>query len=263
MSHLSQKELIEQYYSKESTGVGLHIEDCAECAAVYAELESDLDEMQFSDPPARDAGYGERVWQSLSGSLPAYERRKRNWLGIGMMRGLSFATACGLLVAGAFYAGIIWEQKHQQPTTTAVNTSPSAPAQEHPAPPKERIVVVVLSDHLDRSERLLVQLKHADAGSEEMLSPLRDEARSLLAANRICQQNMKQGDDPALATALDRLDHLLAQLANRQGGLDAEALSQLQDEMKSDSLLFEVRVLRSRIPDRRPAMSDRSEGGTI
>jgi hypothetical protein len=52
-------------------------------------------------------------------------------------------------------------------------------------------------------------------------------------------------------------------LANRQGGLDAAALSQLQDEMKSDSLLFEVRVLRSRIPDRRPATNDRSEGGTI
>jgi hypothetical protein len=74
---------------------------------------------------------------------------------------------------------------------------------------------------------------------------------------------MKSQDDPALATALDRLDHLLAQLANRQGGLDAAALSQLQDEMKSDSLLFEVRVLRSRIPDRRPAASDRSEGGAI
>ena len=261
MNHLSQEELIEQYYSKETGSAGQHLETCAHCAEAFAELQSDLDEMKFAEPPARDSAYGERVWQSISGSLPAYERQKRNWLGIGMMRALSYAAACGLLVAGAFYAGRIWE--HKQLGTASVSIPPAAPVQEHTTPPKEQIVVVVLSDHLDRSERLLVQLKHADADSEEMLSPLRDEARSLLAANRICQQNMKSQDDPALATALDRLDHLLAQLANRQGGLDAAALSQLQDEMKSDSLLFEVRVLRSRIPDRRPAASDRSEGGTI
>ena len=35
--------------------------------------------------------------------------------------------------------------------------------------PTERVVVVVLSDHLDRSERLLVELKHAEGGN----SPLR------------------------------------------------------------------------------------------
>jgi hypothetical protein len=260
MNHLSKEELIEQYYSKEpGSGAGKHLDACADCGEAYAELRSDLDAMKFRETPVRDAAYGERVWQLISTSLPVYERRKRNWLGIGMMSGLSYAAACGLLVAGAFYAGRIWEQKHQQPIARA--NPPQA--QQSAGHPQERVVVVVLSDHLDRSERLLVQLKHADASSEEMLSPLRDEARSLLAANRICQQNMNQEEDPALATALDRLDHLLAQLANRQGGLDAAALSQLQDEMKSDSLLFEVRVLRSRIPDRQPTAIDRSEGGTI
>jgi len=259
MNHLSKEELVEQYYSKGTGSARQHLETCALCAETYAELRSDLDEMKFNEPPARDAAYGDLVWQSISDSLPAYERQKRNWLGIGMMRGLSYAAACGLLVAGAFYAGRIWEVKHPQPTA---RVNPQQ-AQQPAAHPQERVVVVVLSDHLDRSERLLVQLKHADASSQEMLSPLRDEARSLLAANRICQQNMNQEDDPTLATALDRLDHLLAQLANRQGGLDAAALSQLQNEMKSDSLLFEVRVLRSRIPYRRPTANDRPQGGTI
>ena len=131
------------------------------------------------------------------------------------------------------------------------------------APPKQRIVVVVLSDHLDRSERLLVELKHADADSEEMVSPLRDEARSLQAANRICREDAKKNDDPALTKALDRLDGVLAELANQPGGLNAAALARLQDEMKSDSLLFEVRVLRSRIPDRQRTASNRSEGDAI
>jgi hypothetical protein len=120
-----------------------------------------------------------------------------------------------------------------------------------------------LSDHLDRSERFLVELKHADVDSEEMISPLRDEARSLMAANRICREDAKKNGDPALSKALDRLDHVLDELANQPGGLNAAALARLQDEMKSDSLLFEVRVLRSRTSDQQRNASTRSEGDEI
>jgi hypothetical protein len=122
---------------------------------------------------------------------------------------------------------------------------------------------VVLSDHLDRSERLLVELKHVDADSTEMVSPLRDEARSLLDANRICRQNAKQDDDPALTGALDHLDRLLAELANEPGGLNKATITRLQDEMNKDGLLFEVRVLRSRIPHAQGAGVESSKGGTI
>jgi hypothetical protein len=166
---------------------------------------------------------------------------------------LGYAAACVLLIIGAFFADRIWEQR--RPRVEAVK--PIAPAA------KQQVVLVVLSDHLDRSERLLVELKHADANSAEVVSPLRDEARSLLAANRVCRQDASRIDDPALATALEHLDRLLAELANQPGGLNAATITRLQDEMKSDSLLFEVRVLRSRIPDRQPAGRIHSNGGTI
>jgi hypothetical protein len=157
------------------------------------------------------------------------------------------------VAAGAFYAGRLWEQKE----THVVVAQAPAPK------PKPRVVVVVLSDHLDRSERLLVELKHVDAGSTEMVSPLRDEAKSLLAANRICRQKASQEDDPALTTALDRLDHVLDELANQPRGLSSATIARLQEEMNADGLLFEVRVLRSRIPDGQAAGTNRSSGGTI
>jgi len=96
-----------------------------------------------------------------------------------------------------------------------------------------------------------------------MVSPLRDEARSLLAANRVCRKNLAQKDDPELATALDHLDNLLAEAANEPGGLNAESIARLQDEMNADGLLFEVRVLRSRIADRKAAGANPAKGGTI
>jgi hypothetical protein len=259
MKHLNEEEMIEQYYKQGKARARRHLEACAECAEDFAAFKSDLDAIQSAELPARDAAYGERVWRSIAPFLPVYEERKRSWLRGGAWRGLSYACACAVLVAGAFIAGRMWE--HKQIRTT-VGANPTAIPQKA-TPPQQRLVVVVLSDHLERSERLLVELKHADTGNEEMVTPLRDEARSLLAANRVCRQNAEKDDDPALAAALDRLDHLLAELANHQGGLNAAALARLQAEMNSGSLLFEVRVLRSRIPDQQPAANNRPNGGTI
>jgi hypothetical protein len=242
MSHLTEEELIAHTFAEDDKeGVEQHLEACAECAKSYAALRSDLAEMEFAEVPPRDALHGKRVWESISGLLPAYEARKQSWLRGELWRGLSYAAACTALATCTFIGGRLWERKHAQ--TVAGNHSQQK--QPSVAQSPQRVVVVVLSDHLDRSERLLMELKHADAGSAEMLSPLRDEARSLLAANRVCRQKAKH-DDPALTTALDDLDRLLAELANQPGDLNSASITRLQDEMNADRLLFEVRVLRSR-----------------
>jgi len=262
MKHLSEEEMIAQVYGEgDKTTAKRHLEGCAECSKAYAGLQSDLAEMKFADPPELDAFYGERVWASLSGSLHAYRAPKRKWLGGGVWRGLSYAAACVLLLAFAFLGGRLWEQKRAQ--KAAEISSRQKQQQVVPVPHRERVVVVVLGDHLDRSERLLMELTHADAGSPEMISPLRDEARSLLAANHICRQHARPHDDPELATALDRLDHLLDELANQPGGLDMPTLTRLQNETNAYGLLFEVRVLRSRLPERQAAAAGRTKGGTI
>ena len=263
MKHLSEEEFVEHYYSKGADGLRPHLKDCSECAEAYAELQRGLDELKFAPLPGRDDNYGEKIWQSIAPSLAPFEARKRSWLNLVLFRNLSYAAAGALLVACAFYAGRLWEHK-QQGIATASTASIPPKVQSPVAPqPPQRIVVVVLSDHLDRSERFLVELKHADVDSEEMISPLRDEARSLMAANRICREDAKKNGDPALSKALDRLDHVLDELANQPGGLNAAALARLQDEMKSDSLLFEVRVLRSRTSDQQRNASTRSEGDEI
>ena len=260
MKHLTEEQLIEYGYGEgDKALIEEHFAVCMECDQAYRALQADLAEMKFSDPPARSQDYGESVWQALRNQLPAYEIQRRSWLSTGLFRGLSYATACAVLLACAFVGGRLWERR--QAVISAKNHV--TPAPQPTAHPPQRVVVVVLSDHLDRSERLLVELKHVDADSTEMVSPLRDEARSLLAANRICRQNVKQEDDPALTGALDHLDRLLAELANEPGGLNSATITRLQDEMNKDGLLFEVRVLRSRIPHAQERGAEGSKGGTI
>lgn len=252
MKHLSEEELIEHFFSKGESAARQHIKACAECAEAYAALERDLAALPALEPPARDASYGQQVWQSIAPSLLAYETPKRRWRRSGLRRSLSYAAVCALLVVAAFFSGHQWE--HRQPHS-AVGITPSLPAKP--------TVIVVLSDHLDRSERLLIELKHADAGNAETLAPLPAEAGSLLATNSICRQDARQDDDPTLAATLDRLDHVLAELASQKDGLDATTLTRLQNEINTDGLLFHVRVLRARIPYEQAAVATGSNGGTI
>ncbi|HUH62384.1 MAG TPA: hypothetical protein VLZ50_05270 [Terracidiphilus sp.] len=262
MKHLVEEELIGLAYGEGSADAGRHLASCGECAQAYAELKNDLAEMRPIEAPARNAAYGERVWDAIADSLPVYEPPQRRWFGLGRgfgfglgwMRGLSFVAAGLLLIAGSFYAGQRWQQRRT--ATVAQNKLPEQP-QRNARP----IVVVVLGDHLDRSERLLVELKHVDANNADMMPPLRDEARSLLAANRICKADAEKVDDPALQTALDHLDRLLNELANQPDGLNAASISRLKDEMDADGLLFQVRVLQSRARNRNLRFADRSSGG--
>jgi hypothetical protein len=254
MTHLTEEELIEHYYSKGEGTANRHLEECAECAEAYAALQSDLAQMMPAEPPTRDASYGEQVWTSIAFTLPVYHSSQKHWMRIGLWRGLSYAAVCGLLLAGAFFAGRHWEQERRRST-----------AENNPAQARQRVILVVLGDHLDRTERLLVELKHADAGSTEMVSPLRDEARSLLAANGACRQDAAQIGDPALSTALERLNPLLSELANQPDpdSMNHTTLARLQKEINANGLLFEVRVLRSRIPDHKSAATAQLNGGTI
>jgi len=255
MKHLTEDELIEQACGEGAIDSAQHLRGCVECAASLAELKSDLAEVGRVETPQRDELYGERVWQAISGSLVRYAAPHRRWMSFGLMRGLSYAAVCALLVAVAFYAGRKWEQFAGRKSGT-----PQA-AQSAPKKPQQPVVVVVLGDHLDRSERLLVELKHVDTANADMVPPLRDEARSLLKANRICRENAEKVGDEELESALKRLDHLLTEVADEPGGLDAEGIARIKNELNADGLLFEVRVLRSRARDQKPGLVIRLNGG--
>jgi hypothetical protein len=235
MKHLEEAELVEHYY-EESANMGeseRHLKACPVCAKRYAELCRDLDAVAVPTPPARREDYVEQVWQSIRASLPIYEKPKSSWS--QYYRPLGWATACVLLVAVAFVAGRRWERK--QASSVAVAVDPQA---------RQRVVIVFLGDHLDRSERLLVELNHADSNDLPAL-PLRNEARELLASNRLVRQSAMQAGDLYVEASLDRLERLLMELANQPDKLTEADLDRLRQEMNTDGLLFDIRVLRSRV----------------
>jgi hypothetical protein len=249
MKHLTQEELIEHYYSEDFYKVEaeLHLQACKHCSQAYDELGKLLGGIRGPEPPARSAEYGNEVWRSIQGSLAPYPKKSKvirmPWRQFGLV------AACLLLVATAFFAGRIWEHAHTKLSIAAV-----------PSTEKTRVVLFVLGDHLDRSERLLVQLNHAGGEDADASLPLQAEARQLLTDNRLYRQSVTHANDPLLSAALDHLERVLLEVANAPGDLDSEEIARIEKEMNTEGLLFQIRVLRTKVAGQQTNMQAARKG---
>lgn len=260
MNHLTEEELVDRYDgsaagAEEARAAEAHLNDCSACAAALASLEGDLTALRALAVPERDENYGEQMWARVEAALPP-RSAKRGWAAtFAAGRLLAYAGGCAALALGAFYLGRVWEQRHSAPIVA--QHAPAAPQAQQP-----KVVVVLLGDHLDRSERLLVELKHTDSDTDRAdLEPLKNEARSLLAANHVFRADVQDENDPALAQTLGRLDNLLTEIASQPDGLDAAQAARIRHKMNAEGLLFEVRVLRSKNPHRTTAVRVVQKGG--
>jgi hypothetical protein len=239
MKHLSEEELYA--LSQEASGSrNQHLRECPQCAAAYDEIKRVLEAATASghiNEPAPD--YGEKVWAAIQGSLPVYGQkqppRKWNWWGQNGRLIFAGALACLALVAAAFWAGSVWQQRQAREETAKWNRG--APG---------RVVFVVVRDHLDRSERLLMELDHAGHLTEIDRGPIAREASDLLEDNRLYRQTAAASNDPALAALLDRLGRVLIEVAHDPATLEGGASRTIREDMNLDGLLFELRVLRDK-----------------
>jgi len=243
MKHLSDEELYAMCQIPKG-GLASHLRECEECSARFHEfaalLESAAREAARTPPPAPDLSG--RVWAAIHPSLPVYGAetrgrrrsavftawwpRRRAWAG-------AFATLA--LIAAAFWAGRLFEQR--QTKTNLASQGASQPG---------RVVLLVVREHLDRSERLLVELDHAGHLGRMERGPLVQEAADLLEDNRLYRQTAMATQDPALSEVLDRLDRVLVEVAHEPATFQGGDLARLREQMNLDGLLFELRVVRDR-----------------
>lgn len=242
MKHLTENELIELYYGEDVSAANEHLQACRECSTQYAELKESLDAIQSAIVPQRSADYGERVWENLRQQLIPYQKKTARWHQWAQWKTAVLAIACATLLVAAFLGGRYWDWIARHKADVANNPHT-----------EQRVVLVVLTDHLDRTERMLVELEHTDLSDPAENMALQSEARELLASNRLYRATASRAGDPALATALDRLEGVLAEIANDRN-LTAGDLQSVRKEMNTDGLLFEIRVLLARNPDQASGM---------
>jgi hypothetical protein len=221
-----------------------HLESCDACRARFAALDSDLSLIKTATIPDRPDDYGRRVWQRLQPRLEgAAVRTRPSWFVFPQWK---LAAAAVLLVVTGFVAGRF------------------GPGRETPLPEpvseaaRDRILVATVADHLDQSQRALLELANgSDDGAAD--SPA-DQARAgeLVAANRLYRQSASQAGEASLASILDELERVLIEIANQPPDVTRRELREIRRRIDDEDLLFKIRVLSSQVRSRERKDSSRS-----
>jgi hypothetical protein len=250
MSHLSEEQIVLHYYgdAEDATEVERHLAACPDCRAEFARVQSMLGQIEPLEVPEPAAGFEEKTWLNLRDHLPEKGSFLRRFLQ-GRQK-WALAGAMAVLLAAAFLAGRFWPRPGQQ-------VAQQPPSQVNP----QRVVLVAVGDHLERSQMLLVEIMNADAKGPINFSNEQAEARELLDSNHLYRVSSQQAGDPQVAHLLDQLGRVLAEIANGPAEVSPGDLEQVRHTIQSEGLLFKVRVVSSEVNSkvRRPELS----GGSV
>jgi hypothetical protein len=248
--HVNEDDLVLHYYGElapgDETRVAAHVRDCRECHAAFRRLQqvlTSIDESALAPPDLPD-GFERVVWARLQ---PELQRTRRGWVSRLMhMPQLGWAAAAVVLAAGSFYAG------HRWPAAPAL-LAPGGGTAEASSQLRERLLLVDLSDHLDRSQRVLVELVSAEDERGASLAGERERAEQLVSANRLYRDSAAANGDASIVDLLDQLERVLVEVAASPSAGSASELGEVRRRIESGSLLFKVRVVSSDLQERRKA----------
>lgn len=242
MQHLSEEQLVAHYYHDDEAPAAAeaHLAACAECRAQYDTIRRVLRLVHDAPVPERGDEYADEVWTRLRWKLGARRRRQIRWT--------SFAAAAAVL-AIAFFTGQWWHARNagsrtgvtQIATTTSTGATPVKATTPQAAESGNRVLLVVVGDHLESSERMLAELANADPKRTFDLSGER--AADLVSSNRIYRQSATTSGDRRIAALLSDLEPILVELAHAGKTLSPDELASIQKRIESKQLLFKVRVV--------------------
>jgi hypothetical protein len=252
MNHLNEEQLVLLYYGEEEyrdaarrRAATQHLEACAECRAHYAALVRVLAAVETLPVPERaEESYGSEVWARLRPRLdgaPGKESRLGwNWW-IAPQR-WALAGAMAALLWAAFYIGLHWGPgRPGSGGQMAEGISPQA---------RERILLVAVGDHLERSQMVLVELSNAPTKGTVDISAEQRAASELVGENRLYRQTALNAGENGVASVLDELERVLVEVANSPGEISSKQMESLQKRIESRGILFKVRVIGSEVRER-------------
>jgi hypothetical protein len=237
--HLTEDDLVLHYYGEldgpAEERAAAHLGECEGCRAGLTSLQRILAVVDAAPAPVLPEGFERTVWARLEPSLPARRGGWAAWFQLSPAR-LALAAAVVLLVAAAFFAGRVSRQD-------------APPALAH-GDLRERILLVDLSEHLERSQTMLVELVTAGGDGALDMALERERAEELVAANRLYRQTAAATGDNAIGDLLDDLERLLVDLAASPDELSPEDMDAVRGRIETEGLLFKVRVLSTAVRER-------------
>jgi hypothetical protein len=245
--HLKEDELVLLHYREDAGALAeSHVASCAECTERLRALAETLSLATAPDAPERGEDYGAAVWARLRPQLgfskpaskPASEPpaeapkvvpfRRPVWPRVAAFAALAAALVFAFLLGRRF-------PEQPQPLTAEV---------------RERVLLVAVGEHLERSQMVLVELANAPAGEVLNVAAQRAVADELVSSGRLYREAAVRTGDPALAAVLEELERVLVEVAAGPEALQPADLETLQRRIESRGLLFKVRIVGTQVRER-------------
>jgi hypothetical protein len=260
--HYTEDDLILYYYGehRRRQRVERHLAACAACAAAYREIAGSLRLVREPDVQERTDQYGLEVWQRIRNRLPEQEAPWwAVWVhpspgGRGIGQGLAVAGAVVVLVMAAFIAGRSWPgvDRAVPGDEDVVDAGPGDPGNDVGRDAGERVRLAAIGDHLEQSERVLLDFVNAYGTLAEPadVSSQQEGAADLIVANRLYRDASTQAGDEPVAGLLDELERNLLEIVHGPATLSSSELDQIRMRLDAAALLFRVRFLSEELRER-------------
>jgi hypothetical protein len=233
MNHLSEEQLVLHYYGESGAGaVEEHLGQCESCRATYQTLQRVLNSVDSFPVPERPSDYETQVWRAVDRSLP---RRAKVWFS---WKPLAAALATAALLVGVFFAG-----RSSKKQDTHIAADPQV---------RERVLLVAVGDHLERSQMVLVELANAGAPKNGSLDISYEQhaAEDLIESNRLYRTTAASDGDAATASLLEDLERVLLEIAHSPSAVSEKQLEDLRKEINDRGILFKVKVFGTQVEQR-------------
>ncbi len=211
-----------------------HVDGCSECSVVVADLQQIIREaasLEHVPPPVH-------VWKQIESQLGSRgRRRKTQW-------GPAWALATAALVVLAFLTGRFVEHRIA-PAQIAYTEGVQRVDAATPENVRERVLLIAVGDHLERSQIVLVELANAHTRGALDISAEQQSADELLASNRLYRQTAVQTGQTNVADLLGDLERVLVEVARGPSQVSMRQLAEIQQRIESQGILFKVKVIRN------------------
>jgi hypothetical protein len=240
--HMSQEELILHYYGEQGDrDAQQHLAQCESCRAEFRSLQRILNTVDSLPVPERSGAYGAEVWRLVKPRIGGKVRPQwafRNW---------ALAAGMAAVIVVAFIAG-----RHESAPAPMKSLADGRQV-------RERVLLVAMGDHLERSQMVLAELANAGTPGKGRLdiSYEQSTAHDLVESNRLYRMTAASAGDTATASVLEELERVLLDVANGPSDMTSGQLDQLRQRIQDEGILFKVRVFASKVEQRegRPVMT--------
>src|SRR5688572_25272341 len=241
--HISDEDLLLDYYGEatpeQRATMRAHVEACAECQALDRELRAVLALVDSEPLPEAPPGFEREMWARLEPVVSGFSRTRdvrlkpdtTTW-SFELPR-WALAASVAALAVGSFALGRVWD--------TPASSSPAQAVDARAL--SERMLRSEVEEHLERSQRVLVELVNADDSAPVMLASDRERAADLVAAGRLYRRSAEEMGDADTRDLLEDIERVLVEVANGPDVETSNNVSEVRARISDQDLIFRLRMM--------------------